>query len=131
MCKYEVYLVKFNSKKVNKEGWSSKYGSLVLALSHGFATKRYPKPTPDDAVLDGIAAGMYQHIGAINADSIDEAYAKLQNTDESHELHSSSLSIGDMLGVNGKAFLVDDGFKFTELQPEIAALLPHIPDRDL
>ncbi len=96
----KIFYAKFDSKRINAEGWNSVYGRAVLKLTS-------PLKSQGEKTIYGVDTallmGAYQLIGEIDVEDENEAFARLQNVDEAHELNNRSMSVGDVVMFEDKA----------------------------
>lgn len=98
----KIYYALFDNEKINREGWNSDYGILVLSLRN---------PIGNTKAIDGINnilnINAFKCIGEINVKNEDDAFHKLQNVYNSHELNNRSMSVGDVIIYDNEGFVVE------------------------
>lgn len=99
--KTKIYYFKKECKRINSGDWEYRRKTLKVDNPLGEEHGDYH---PDS--LTGEMLGLYKYVGEIDVEDPRDAFMKLQNAYESHELNNRSFSIGDVaVGEDGTVWL--------------------------
>lgn len=108
--KCDVFFSKFDTDKVNADGWGGKEGKLMLKLTDPLANEK-----SIDALDESIEKKKFKYIGSIELEKPEQAFGTLQNGFRDHPLKNRSMMIGDVVICGDKGKIVEHGVKWSDL----------------
>ena len=100
--KCHIFFHKFDTAKINQEGWRGTEGQLYLRLTSPLLPNQ-----SIDALSDAISHKKFKYIGSIFAESHEETFMTLQNAFKSHPLNNRSMMTGDIVICDGTGKIVE------------------------